>query len=135
MTDAPSEEQLRRTSLARNARQLICECFMIESADDTSLTAYYRGFYLQLSFSELHPLIVFCLAKKIRDTESTKQFESVNELNLRSVLGSHTINPEVGCYAYRAVHWLDVELTRDRLFEILERLAGEAQRGYNRLSV
>ena len=34
-----------------------------------------------------------------------------------------------------AVHWLDAKLTRERLFEILERLAGEAQRGYNRLSV
>jgi hypothetical protein len=108
---------------------------MIESGDDTSLTAYYRGFYLQLSFSELHPLIVFCLAKKIPDTESPKQLATANELNLRSILGSHTLNPEVGCYAYRAVHWLDAKLTRERLFEILERLAGEAQRGYNRLSV
>ena len=135
MTDAPNKEQLRRASLARDARQLICECFMIESGDDTSLTAYYRGFYLQLSFSELHPLIVFCLAKKIPDTESPKQLATANELNLRRILGNHTLNPEVGCYAYRAVHWLDAKLTRERLFEILERLAGEAQRGYNRLSV
>ena len=64
-----------------------------------------------------------------------KQLEAVNDLNLRSILGTHTINPEVGCYAYRAVHWLDTELTRDRLFELLGRLAGEAQRGYERLRV
>lgn len=133
MTETPNEEQLRRTDLARQARQLVSECFMVESGDDASLTAYYRGFYLQMSFSEL--LIVFCLAKKLQDTESPKQLATVNELNLRSILGSHTLNPEVGCYAYRAVHWLDAKLTRARLFEILERLAGEAQRGYNRLSV
>ena len=135
MTETPNEEQLRRTDLARQARQLVSECFMIESADDTSLTAYYRGFYLQISFSELHPLIVFSLARKLWDTESPKQLEIVNDLNLRSILGTHTINPEVGCYAYRAVHWLDTELTRDRLFELLGRLAGEAQRGYERLRV
>lgn len=134
MTEAPKEAQSDRVSLIRQARRLVSACIMIESADDTSLAAYYRGFFLQLSFSELHPLIVFCLAKKIQDTAFSKQFESVNELNLRSVLGCHTINPEVGCYAYRAVYWLDAELTQDRLFEILERLVGEAQRGYHRLS-
>ena len=78
---------------------------------------------------------MFSLARKLRDTESPKQLEAVNDLNLRSILGTHTINPEVGCYAYRAVHWLDTELTRDRLFELLGRLAGEAQRGYERLRV
>ena len=134
MTVSP-EEQNKRTDLAVKARQLICDCFSIQSADDTLLTAYYFGFYLQISFSALYPLVVFCLARKLWDTESPKQLEIVNDLNLRSILGSHTINPEVGCYAYRAVHWLDTELTRDRLFELLGRFVGEAKRGYNRLHI
>lgn len=135
MAEMSPEEQLRRSELAAKARQLICECFTVQAADDSSITAYYFGFYLQIFFSARHPLIVFSLARKLWDTESPKQLEAVNDLNLRSILGTHTINPEVGCYAYRAVHWLDTELTRDRLFELLGRLAGEAQRGYERLRV
>ena len=127
MAEMSPEEQLRLSELAAKARQLICECFTVQAADDSSITAYYFGFYLQISFSALHPLILFSLARK--------QLEAVNDLNLRSILGTHTINPEVGRYAYRAVHWLDTELTRDRLFELLGRLAGEAQRGYERLRV
>ena len=133
MSVLSNEEQLHRADLARKARQLAYECFAVESSDADSISFFCCGFYLQMSFSEMHPLIVFCLAKKLKDTESRKQLETVNELNLHSVLGSHTVNPEVGCYAYRAVHWLDTELTRDRLNEILDRLLGEALRGYERL--
>lgn len=134
MLDAYSpEEQRRRAALAAQAKHVICESLLIEAADESDLTSSFRGFYLQISFSELHPLVVFCLARKIWDTESPKQFESVNELNLQSVLGTHTINPEVGCYAYRAVHWLDAPLTKDRLFELLDRYQAEALKGYNRL--
>ena len=135
MSVLSNEEQLRRAGLVRKARQLAYECFAVESSDSDSISFFCCGFYLQMSFSELHPLIVFSLAKKLKDTESRKQLETVNELNLHSVLGSHTINPEVGCYAYRAVHWLDTELTRERLNEILDRLLGEALRGYERLRV
>lgn len=135
MSVLSNEEQLHRADLARKARQLAYECFAVESSDADSISFFCCGFYLQMSFSEMHPLIVFCLAKKLKDTESRKQLETVNELNLHSVLGSHTVNPEVGCYAYRAVHWLDTELTRDRLNEILDRLLGEALRGYERLRV
>ncbi len=133
MSVLSNEEQLRRAGLVRKARQLAYECFVVESSDAASISLFCCGFYLQMSFSELHPLIVFCLAKKLKDTESRKQLEAVNDLNLHSVLGSHTINPEVGCYAYRAVHWLDIELTRERLNEILDRLVGEAHQGYERL--
>lgn len=135
MTETHPEEQLRHTSLAVQARKLICDSFLIESDNGESLTTYYRGFYLQMSFSSVHPLIVFCLARRIWDTESPRQLEAVNELNLQSILGSHTINPGAGCYAYRAVHWLDTEFTKERLFELADRFCAEAQRGYQRLWV
>lgn len=57
-----------------------------------------------------------------------------NELNLSCVLGSHAINEQVGCYSYRAVHWMDTELTEERFFEILERCTEEADRGYHKLT-
>ena len=77
MAEMSPEEQLRRSELAAKARQLICECFTVQAADDSSITAYYFGFYLQIFFSALHPLIVFSLARKLWDTESPKQLEPI----------------------------------------------------------
>ena len=133
MPNLSMEEQFRRADLTAKARRLFCDCFAITSADETSITINYFGFYVQVSFSSLHPLVMFCFAGMLRETGTDAQLKALNELNLQSVLGTHTVNPEAGCYAYRAVHWLDTELTRERLFELLGRFAGEAQRGYDRL--
>ena len=57
-----------------------------------------------------------------------------NELNLRSILGSHAINDEVGCYSYRATHWLDTEMNPQRFYEILDRCVDEADRGFDKLA-
>ncbi len=70
---------------------------------------------------ELHPLMVVCLAKALTQPGTAKQCRIANDLNLRSVLGSHAINDEVGCYSYRATHWLDTELDAKRFYEILDR--------------
>ena len=82
----------------------------------------------------LHPLLVVCLAKAIRNPDGARKQQLANELNLHSVLGSHAINEDVGCYSYRATHWLDTELTPERFFEILSRCVDEADRGYFNLA-
>lgn len=125
-----SEEQVRRTDLAQKARRMILSHMRVEAEDETSLTVDYRGYYMQISFSPLHPLLVICLAKAIRNPNGARKRQLVNELNLHSVLGSHSINDDVGCYSYRATHWLDKELTSERFFEILNRCVDEANRGY-----
>jgi hypothetical protein len=127
------EEQYRRRQIAEQARQMILQHLPVEDQDETSLTTYYREYYMQISFSSLHPLVVICLAKSIPNPDSTKKRQMVNRLNLNSVLGSHAINQEVGCYSYRSTHWLDTELTAERFFEMLDRCADEADRGYIRL--
>lgn len=127
------EEQLRRRKLAAGARRMIRESLTVEDEDEASLTASYRGYYMQVSFSPLHPLMVICLARAIPPSGSMKKWQVVNRLNLMSVLGSHTINEEVGCYSYRSTHWLDTELTPERFFEILDRCVEEASRGYGTL--
>ena len=101
---------------------------------ETSLTLDHRGYYMQISFSPLHPLLVVCLAKAIRNPDGARKQQLANELNLHSVLGSHAINEDVGCYSYRATHWLDTELTPERFFEILSRCVDEADRGYFNLA-
>jgi len=127
-------EQLRRREIAEHTRQMILSQFPIESQDETSLMTGYRDYYLQILFSELHPLMVFCLAKAMARPSTARQRQMTNELNLHSILGSHAINDEVGCYSYRATHWLDAELDAKRFYEILNRCVDEADRGYGKLA-
>ena len=113
---------------------MIISQFHIDGQDEASIMTGYRDYYLQISFSELHPLMVFCLAKALTHPSTHKQCEIANDLNLRSVLGSHAVNDEVGCYSYRATHWLDTELDATRFYEILDRCVDEADRGFYKLA-
>lgn len=127
------QELAHRKEIADRARKMVLTQIPVEDQDGISLTLGYLGYYMQLSFSPLHPLMVIYLAKALAHPGGTGKKKLTNELNLRSVLGSHAINEEVGCYSYRAVHWLDTELTPERFFEILDRCVEEASRGYARL--
>lgn len=129
-----TEEQARRKAIAEHARQMLLEHLPVEDQDETSLTTEYHGYYMQISFSPLHPLVVICLARAVEHPDSPQKQQIVNKLNLNSILGSHAINPEVGCYSYRSTHWLDTELTPERFFEMLNRCTDEAARGYHLLS-
>jgi len=128
-----TKERVRRRELASQARNLVTQTLPVEDADENSLILGYNGFYLQIAFSELHPLMVFYLARALNRPGTRKDTQIVNELNLKSVLGSHAVNTEAGCYSYRAVHWLDTALTKPRFLEILERSAGEAGQAYQQL--
>lgn len=128
------KEQHRRKEIVEHTRQMLLTELPIDSQDETSIMGRYRDYYLQISFSELHPLMVVCLAKALTQPGTAKQCRIANDLNLRSVLGSHAINDEVGCYSYRATHWLDTELDAKRFYEILDRCVDEADRGFYKLA-
>ena len=127
-------ERVRRRNLAEQARALAAQALPVEDSDESSLMLGYKGFYLQIAFSELHPLMVFYLARALDRPVGQKDYSTVNELNLKSVLGSHALNADAGCYSYRAAHWIDTDLTKERFLEILERSAEEAGRAYHQLS-
>ncbi len=133
--DLSITEKKRRKEVSEHTRKMVLSRLDIEEQDETSVMTGYRGYYLQISFSELHPLMVFCLARKLNHTGGAKQLGAINELNLKSILGSHSINKEVGCYSYRATHWLDNKIEVSRFFEILDRCVDEADKGYSRLMV
>lgn len=122
-------ELVRRKKLSDNTRKLVCSLLDVVAEDESSVMTIYRDFYLQISFSELHPLMVFCLAKQLDGKISTAGARS-NNMNQRSILGSHSVNEEFGCYNYRATHWLETEMDQKRFFEILDRCVDEAIRGY-----
>ena len=123
-------EILRRKCLSDKARSIIMEVLPVEDQDHSCLMLEYEGFYLQIAFSELHPMIVVYLARGLVRPSSYKDKQLVNNINLKSVLGSHAINDEVGCYSFHSAHWLDKELSKERFFEILTRCTEEATYAY-----
>ncbi len=125
------EEKRRRKNLSDEARNTVKQSLAIEDEDDAGLMMMFEDFYLQISFSELHPLMVIYLVRGLERKISIRDKDKVNKLNLASVLGGHTVDTGIGCYAYRTTHWLDAPLTRDRFFEMLNRAVAEAQRGYS----
>ncbi len=112
---------------------MLLESMPIEYQDGMCLSINLSGWYLQVSFSPLHPLMVICLARQIKTPTAIAQYLDTNDMNLHSILGCHTINSDTGCYAYRATQWLDTELPRERFMEILSRCMGEAERGYKNI--
>jgi hypothetical protein len=126
-------ERTRRQNLASNARKLISQTLEVKDVAGTPLQLQNSSFYLQVAFSELHPLVVLFLARSLNRQCGVKEMQLANELNLKSILGSHAVNVEAGCYSYRSIHWLDTELTKDRFLEILARSTEEAERAFAQL--
>lgn len=131
--DAYLTERKNRRQLAERAYQLVSKALQVEDFDDSTLVTYQDGFHLQFGFSAMHPLLVMCLVRSIA-LLTEEQLDMINELNLNTVLGSHSINRATGCYSFRVTQWLDAELTEQRLFEILQRALEEAKKGYSVLA-
>jgi hypothetical protein len=130
MNTITAKARAHRIDLARNARDLICHTLPVEDADGQSLMIAYGDFYLQVAFSGLHPLMIIYLARAMGRPCTREDVMLINELNLKGVLGCHALNKDAGCYSFRAVHWLDAELTQTRFLEMLGRDAGEARQAY-----
>ena len=129
-----AKERARRSELIDKARLPITQTLPVEDTDESSLMLGYGGFYLQIAFSEAHPLMVFYLARALNRPGNVKDIRRINELNLKSVLGSHAVNMDAGCYSYRAAHWLEAEMTTPRFLEMLERHVHEAERAYSQVT-
>lgn len=123
------EEMDKRRSLVIRARNMIAELFCLEAVDEDTFMTECQDFFVQISFSEIHPLIVIYFVRKIPKI-NLRMLSAINEQNLTSVLGCHSINDWADCYSYRATLWLDVDFSRKRFEEILVRCVEEAQRGY-----
>lgn len=129
MIAVDKEEMEKRRSLVIRARNMIAELFRLEALDEDTLMTEYQDFYVQISFSEIHPLIVIYFVRKIPKI-NLRMLSLINEQNLTSVLGCHAINDWADCYSYRVTLWLDADFSRKRFEEILVRCIEEALRGY-----
>ena len=127
------EEILRRKKLSESTRKMICGTLEIQEQDENSIKTTCKDFDLRIIFSELHPLMLFCLEKPLEEVDGSISSKT-NFANLTSVLGSHCVNEYLGCYQYRSTHWIDTEMTQTRFLEILERCVLEASRGYEKVA-
>ena len=127
------EELERRRKLAAHARKLLSDNLQIVAEDETSVMTCYQDFYVQISFSDLHPLLVIYFAREIPPA-CLKKKRLLNSLNSSSVLGSHFVNEEVSCYTFRATVWMETEIQCSRFYEIFDRCAEEAGRGFEKMS-
>lgn len=127
ITDAQLARHKKQIAHIRRAiRMVMC----VQDEDETSMMLEYPQYYLQVSFSFRHPLMVISLARALEVSDPESQLERINELNLNSILGCHAINRELACYSYRATQWLDTEMDAERFLEILGRCKEEADRGF-----
>jgi len=127
ITDALLAEHRSRVKQTRRSIRMVMS---VLDEDETSMMLGYPQYYLQVSFSLCHPLMVVSLARMLENSGSSQQLEKVNELNLHSVLGCHAVNRELGCYTYRVTQWLDTGLDSARFLEILGRCSEEADKGF-----
>ena len=78
-----TKEQKKRKEIAAHTRAMILNQLNVHDEDENSIMTDYRNYYLQISFSELHPLMVFCLAKGLKSPSTAKQKQMTNELTLK----------------------------------------------------
>ena len=130
MTDSGLVGHRERVDRTRRAIRMV---MVVREEDESSMVLEYPQYYLQISFSFRHPLMVIGLARELAVPGSERQWEKINTLNLRSILGCHAVNEDLGCYTYRATQWLDTDMDSARFLEILGRCAEEADKGYRQL--
>lgn len=134
MNEISKQEQIRRSKLAHAARTMVLNTLPIEDVDESGLMMDYQDFYLQIDFSQFHPLMMFSFHRKLEVPVKPGLMQQANDLNQKSVLGCHVINPDAGFYAYRAAHWLDSDISKPRFLEMLGRCYDEATRAFSQLN-
>jgi len=127
------EERERRAQLVARTRTIIMQALDVKAVDADVLHLSYCDFYIQVAFSLAHPLMAFVLIRPLSRSVTVEDYKTINELNLESVLGSHSVDAGGNCFFYRTAHWLETELTAARLLEILNRCVDEANRAYRKL--
>ena len=131
--DLSDSDILRHHVLVEKARRLIAGLLKLDLEEDGSLTGFCMGFFLVISFSELHPLMVVTLSKPYTLRVDINTYRALNRSNLNSILGSHIINHDIGCYSFRATQWLLSDLTEVDFSRFLSRCLSAAEKGFSAL--
>lgn len=125
-------EQFRRDIIAQT-RAMICRYMQISEYDGVSLLTRCKGYDLQILFSEIQPVMILCFSAPISNPCTECMCITLNELNLKGILGCYAINRELDCFSYRAARWLDEPLSPDHFFAFLNHCVDEANLGFGKL--
>lgn len=126
-------ELQRRQGLIERSRMMICNYLGVFSQDETSVMTEFHDFFVQISFTSVHPLITIFFVRRVNKIH-LGMLEIANRMNLTTVLGSHAVNDTADCYTYRATLWLDADLSEHRFQEILDRCIDEASRAFHAIN-
>lgn len=132
--DTNNTQLIQRQKMIQQAKKTIYKCIPVETQDEDSYMSSYADFFVQISFSEIHPLVMLYFVRRISKIQ-LGMLEVVNRMNFSAVLGTHCINDDADCYTFRAVIWLDTDLSVQRFLEIFNRCVEEATKGFLELNV
>ena len=130
----PEAESFCRHKRVESARRLVVEKLGLDRETGGTYSGFYKDFFLVVDFSELHPLMVLTFSRPYPLHVNVHTYRRLNRTNQSSILGSHIMNNDVGCYSFRATQWLLSSLTEEDLYRILERCHADAQKGFAALS-
>lgn len=127
------DERKHRADIIEDTRRMLLTHFPVEDEDSTSFVLPYEGFHLQVAFSALHPLVMLHFVCVCSRQLLKRDFERINRLNAKAVLGGHFLDDTLNCYVFRLTQWLDAKPEPERFCELLLRGYQEATRGFAEL--
>jgi hypothetical protein len=74
--------------------------------------------------------MVFSFCRPFTSKATVNTYRALNRANVNSILGSHSLNLDIGCYCFRATHWLFEDLSSIQLQRFMDRCLADAQKGY-----
>ena len=121
-------EPVSRERLDAHGREVIRECLNIIEQHGDTYVAIHRDSEVEcvivVSVLRAYPLLSITVADKLllSDRNENQVLRAVNDMNLGSVTGWHTIRLEDNSmvYMYRQCVWISMSLTYDELFGILK---------------
>lgn len=129
-----NEAHEERAQLVAHARTIIMQALDVKAADANVLHLSYCDFYIQVAFSPEHGIMTFTLIRPLDWAVDISDYQTVNEINLESMLGSCSVDAADSCFFYRMPHWLETELPVARLLEMLNRCVDEAKLACSKLT-
>lgn len=125
-----SERQRNGKSIVEdNKLMLRCSADII-GENDSKMVLKFRDYFVEVYFSNIHPLMVIRLVKFIDIPDCYDVLKIANDLNKDCLYGFHCYDYDVEKkrYYFQTVQWLDCVLSYASFFERLEIYAREAEK-------
>ena len=128
-------------SIYENCRAVVRACLNIVEEKGDTYVAIHKDDDVEcvvlVSMIRSYPILSIVVADKLLFAEenAADMYQAANELNSESITGWHSImlSSQTSIYMYRQCIWINAQLNRDYLMEILGHCIAEYTRGRARL--